>query len=81
MNARELQEALRQSFERFDGSQQDLAECIGVDRSAISRAIRIAGLRHASVQARIVSCEHSVPVQRRSSYEGSSVRHEWIIAS
>lgn len=78
MNLEELQDAARQAFERFDGSQSDLGELIGVDRAAISRAVRKQGLAHASVQARIVSHVEGVPVRRRSTYRGDTVDHEWV---
>lgn len=79
MNVEELQVEARKSFERFDGSQQDLAKLIRVNRAAISRAIRLTGLRHAAVQARIISQERNKPVQRRSTYEGATLRHEWVV--
>lgn len=75
----ELQEEAHQAFERFSGSQQDLAEILGINRSAISRAVRNEGMKHAAVQARIISYVKAVPVQRRTTYQAKHVRHEWII--
>ena len=79
MNVEELSVEARRAFDHFDGSQEDLAGYIGVDRSAVSRAIRNAGLKHAAVQARIVSHVDGVPVQRRSTYDAPDVEHEWLI--
>lgn len=75
----ELQEEAQQAFEQFGGSQQDLADILGINRSAISRAIRKASMKHAAVQARIISYVKALPVQRRTSYQGKHVRHEWVI--
>lgn len=74
-----LQSAARRAWGRFDGSQKDLGDALGVDRAAISRAVRKTGLKHASVQARIVSYIRGEPVERRSTYRGRSVDHRWII--
>ena len=43
MNLEELFVEARRAFDRFDGSQEALAGYIGVDRSAVSQAIRNAG--------------------------------------
>jgi hypothetical protein len=75
-----LQSAARAAFERFDGSQNDLGDALGIDRAAISRAVRKTGLKHAAVQARIISHVREEPVERRSTYRGSEVKHRWIIA-
>jgi hypothetical protein len=79
LDLEELQSAAQSAFERFDGSQNDLGDALGIDRAAISRATRKTGLRHASVQARIVSYIRGEPVQRRSTYRGRSVEHRWIV--
>ncbi len=79
LDLEELQAEARAAFERFDGSQKDLGDALGIDRAAISRAVRKTGLKHASVQARIVSYIRGKPVERRSRYEGRSVDHRWII--
>jgi len=79
MDAQELHRAAREAFNEFDGSQSDLAAYIGVGRSAVSRAVRNAGLKHAAVQARIVSHVEGVPVQRRSTYDAPDVSHEWVL--
>jgi hypothetical protein len=75
-----LQREARKAFDRFGGSQRELAEVLGVDRSAISRAVRKVGLKHAAVQARIISHVREEPVQRRTTYRGRAVEHRWIIA-
>jgi hypothetical protein len=77
----ELHEEARQQWESFSGSQSDLADALDIDRAAVSRAVRHAGLKHAAVQARIVSLLAGVPVQRRSTYEGKGVQHEWIVGA
>lgn len=79
MDAYELHVAAREAFDEFDSSQSDLAAYIGVDHSAVSHAVRNAGLKHASVQARILSHIKGVPVQRRSTYDAPDVEHAWII--
>lgn len=45
------------------------------------RVLRNTGMEYVSMQARILSLLEGVPVQRRSTYEGTEVRHEWIIGS
>ncbi|MFB6248406.1 MAG: antitoxin Xre-like helix-turn-helix domain-containing protein [Salinibacter sp.] len=79
LSVQKLQEKARRAFEQFSGSQQDLADILGVDRSTVSRAVRKAGRKHAAVQARIISYVKAVPVQRRSTYQGRHVRHEWVV--
>jgi hypothetical protein len=79
LSVSELQGEAQQAFERFNGSQQDLADILTVHRSAISRAVRHEGMKHAAVQSRIISYVKAVPVQRRSTYQGRHVRHEWIV--
>lgn len=79
LSVQKLQEEARQAFERFSGSQQDLASILDIDRSAVSRAVRKAGAKHAAVQARIISHVKAVPVQRRTTYQGKHVHHEWIV--
>lgn len=79
LSAQELQEQAQQAFDQFSGSQQNLAGVLKIDRSAISRAVRKVGMKHAAVQARIISYVRAVPVQRRSTYVGSKVHHQWII--
>lgn len=74
-----LQSEARASFERFEGSQRDLGDALGIDRAAISRATRKTSLKHAAVQARIISHVREEPVERRSTYRGSEVKHRWII--
>lgn len=74
-----LQKAARRAWDQFDRTQQDLADLLGVDRSVVSRAIRLSGRKHAAVQARIISYIREVPVQRRSTYMGTQASHEWVI--
>jgi predicted DNA-binding protein (UPF0251 family) len=75
-----LQELHSRAVDAAEGwTQNDLADAIGVDQSAVSRALSTATLKHASVQARIISRSEGTPVQRRSTYEGNKVRHEWVI--
>jgi DNA transposition AAA+ family ATPase len=79
MDERELQRRARRAFESAKGSQNDVARALDVNRSSVSRALRNAGLKHAAVQARIVSLLEGKPVQRRSTYDGREVSHEWVI--
>jgi DNA-binding transcriptional regulator LsrR (DeoR family) len=79
MNEQELQRRARRAFENTKGSQNDVARALDLNRSSVSRALRNAGLKHAAVQARIVSLLEGVPVQRRSTYRGADVEHEWIV--
>jgi DNA transposition AAA+ family ATPase len=81
MDERELQQRARQAFEGTKESQNDVARALDVNRSSVSRALRNAGLKHAAVQARIVSLLEGVPVQRRSTYRGADVEHEWIVGA
>ena len=74
-----LQVKAKQAFDRFRGSQEALATILDIDRSAVSRAIRHTGMKHAAVQSRIISYVDGVPVQRQSTYMGSRVHHQWII--
>jgi len=79
MDQRELQQRAIRAFERAKGSQSDVARALGLNRSSVSRALRNEGLKHTAVQARIISILEEVPVQRRSTYRGSEVRHEWVV--
>jgi hypothetical protein len=67
------------AFERFGGSQTELADELGVHRTVVSRALRNEGHKYAAPQARIVSHVLGVPVERRSRYEGSEDDHRWIV--
>jgi hypothetical protein len=78
----DLQTAAQQAYaSKWEGraSQKDLGDVLGIDRSAISRGLRSPGLKHAAVQARILSYLNECTVQRRSTYNGKNVRHEWVI--
>jgi len=75
----DLQAEAQQAFDRFRGSQEALASILDIDRSAISRAIRHSGMKHAAVQSRIISYVEGIPVQRQSTYMGSRVHHQWVI--
>lgn len=79
MDVNQLQQRARQAFERHGGSQHDVAKALGLNRSSVSRALRNAGMKHAAVQARVISLLEEVPVQRRSTYEGKDVRHRWVV--
>lgn len=79
LSTEELYEEARRAWKQFRGSQEDLGAILDIDRSAISRAVRNEGMKHASVQARIVSYVKGVPVQRRSTYMGSRIHHCWVI--
>jgi len=79
MNERELQRRARRVFECASEKQSAVADALDLHRSSVSRALRTAGLKHAAVQARIVSLLESVPVQRRSTYRGARVEHEWVV--
>jgi len=81
MDERQLHKRARQAFEGAKGSQNDVARALDLNRSSVSRALRNAGLKYAAVQARIVSLLEGVPVQRRSTYEGAHVEHEWIVGA
>jgi hypothetical protein len=61
------------------GSQKDLGDALGIDRSAVSRALRSSGLKHAAVQSRMLSFLKGCTVQRRSTFNGKDVHHEWVI--
>lgn len=84
LTERELYEVAREAWMTFKeedptGTQEALSERIGVNRSAVSRALRNTGRGHAAVQARIVSHVRGMPVQKRSTYQSRRVRHRWII--
>jgi len=79
MNIHELHATAKRAFEGSGDSQKDVGDLIGVDRSAVSRAVRNVGLKHAAVQARIISALRNVTVQRRSTFNGATVSHEWVV--
>jgi transcriptional regulator with XRE-family HTH domain len=79
LDEKQLLRRAQQAFEKTKGSQRDVARALGLNRSSVSRALRNEGLKHAAVQARIVSILEEVPVQRRSTYEGAKVRHQWVL--
>jgi transcriptional regulator with XRE-family HTH domain len=79
LDEKQLLRRAQRAFERTKGSQRDVARALGLNRSSVSRALRNEGLKHAAVQARVVSLLEEVPVQRRSTYEGAEVEHGWII--
>lgn len=80
MDQLELQRRARQAFEQAEHTQRDVANALDLNRSSVSRALRNPGRKHAAVQARIISLLEEVPVQRRSTYEGREVSHEWIVS-
>ena len=69
----------QKAFEQASGSQRDVAWALDLNRSSVSRALRNSGLKHAAVQARIVSLLEEEAVERRSRYEGKEVRHQWVV--
>lgn len=79
MDQDELLARAQKTFSQANVSQRDVARALGLNRSSVSRSLRNSGLKHTAVQARIVSLLEEVPVQRRSTYEGSEVRHQWVI--
>jgi DNA-binding transcriptional regulator LsrR (DeoR family) len=79
MDQRDLLSRAQTAFQKANASQRDVARALDLNRSSVSRALRNEGLKHAAVQARIVSILEEVPVQRRSTYEGAEVRHRWIV--
>jgi DNA-binding phage protein len=79
LDEKQLLRRAQQAFQRTKGSQRDVARALGLNRSSVSRALRNEGLKHAAVQARVVSLLEEVPVQRRSTYEGAEVEHQWVI--
>jgi DNA-binding transcriptional regulator LsrR (DeoR family) len=79
LDEKQLLRRAQQAFEHAKGSQRDVARALDLNRSSVSRALRNEGLKHAAVQARIISLLEEVPVQRRSTYEGAEVRHQWVI--
>ncbi|WP_103028238.1 helix-turn-helix domain-containing protein [Salinibacter altiplanensis] len=79
MDEHELQKRAQQAFDQANGSQQDVARTLGVNRSSVSRALRNAGLKHAAMQARILSLLKGEAVEHRSIYDGKDVRHKWTM--
>jgi DNA-binding phage protein len=79
LDEKQLLRRAQQAFQRTKGSQRDVARALGLNRSSVSRALRNEGLKHAAVQARVVSLLEETAVQRRSTYEGAEVRHQWIV--
>ena len=75
----ELLRRAQKAFEQANGSQRDVARALDLNRSSVSRALRHSGLKHAAVQARIVSVLEEAAVERRSRYEGKEVRHRWVV--
>ena len=81
LDEKQLLRRAQQAFERMKGSQRDVARALDLNRSSVSRALRNEGLKHAAVQARVVSLLEETAVQRRSTYEGAEVEHRWVIGS
>jgi DNA-binding transcriptional regulator LsrR (DeoR family) len=79
LNEKQLLRRAQQAFENANSSQSDVARALGLNRSSVSRALRNAGLKHAAVQARIISVLEATEVQRRSTYRDANVKHAWII--
>lgn len=79
MDERELSRRARQAFQAAGFSQAGLARALDLNRSSISRALRHEGLKHAAVQARILSVLKGAEVVRQSVYRGADVEHEWTI--
>jgi len=79
LDEKQLLRRAQQAFEHAKGSQRDVARALGMNRSSVSRALRNEGLKHAAVQARVVSLLEDGPVQRRSTYRGKDVQHEWVV--
>jgi DNA-binding transcriptional regulator LsrR (DeoR family) len=79
LDEKQLLRRAQQAFQQAKGSQRDVARALGLNRSSVSRGLRNEGLKHAAVQAKIVSLLNEVVVQRRSTYEGAEVEHRWII--
>ena len=75
----ELLTRAQKAFERAGVSQRDVARALGLNRSSVSRALRHSGLKHAAVQAKVVSVLEETAVERRSRYEGKEVRHRWVV--
>ena len=69
------------AFESSKPSQREVARALGVNVSSVSRALRNEGMKHAAMQARILSLLKNVPVQRRSTYAGAYVEHKWVMGS
>ena len=81
MDSNGLHRRAQQAFERAGASQRDVARALDVNRPSVSRALRNEGLKHAAVQARILSLLEGTPVVRRSTYDGADVVHEWAVDS
>jgi DNA-binding transcriptional regulator LsrR (DeoR family) len=79
LDEKQLLRRAQQAFQQAKGSQRDVARALGLNRSSVSRALRNEGLKHAAVQARVVSLLEETAVQRRSTYEGADVKHQWVI--
>jgi hypothetical protein len=62
MDERQLQQRTWQALEGAKDSQNGVARALDLNRSSVSRVLRNAGLKHAAVQARIVSLLEGVPV-------------------
>jgi hypothetical protein len=74
-----LRSEAESAFEKFGGSQTDLADELGMHRTVVSRALRNEGRKYAAPQARIVSHVLGVPVERRSTYRGAEDDHRWFV--
>jgi len=79
LNEKQLLRRAQRAFERTEGSKRDVARALDLNRSSVSRALQTEGLKHAAVQARVVSLLEEVSIQRRSTYEGAEVRHQWVV--
>jgi transcriptional regulator with XRE-family HTH domain len=79
LDEKQLLRRAQQAFQRTKGSQRDVARALGLNRSSVSRALRNEDLKHAAVQARLVSLLEETAVQRRSAYRGADVKHESIV--
>lgn len=66
--------------DRAPDTQHAAAESLNVHRSSVSRALCNTGMEQVAMQARILSLLEGAPVQRRSTYQGTEVQHEWIIS-
>jgi len=79
LDEKQLFRRAQQAFQRTKGSQRDVARALDLNRSSVSRALRNEGLKHAAVQARVVSLLEETAVQRRSTYKCEEVCHQWVI--
>jgi hypothetical protein len=79
LSIHQLQKEARQAWTDFDGTQEELGSLIGLNHGLISRATRKVSRKYAAAQARIISYVREVPVQRRSTYTGERVSHEWVV--